>query len=72
MIWRTPPMTPQSTVWPSLHDGKRPRLLGEPGAKGRDHLLQQNNGGDHLGLRVGDWKLIREPLKKSVERTGGR
>jgi arylsulfatase A-like enzyme len=34
-------------------------LLGKPGAKGRDHLLQQSNDGGNLGLRVGDWKLIR-------------
>jgi arylsulfatase A len=34
-------------------------LLAEPGARGRDHLLQQNNEGANLGLRVGDWKLIR-------------
>lgn len=35
-------------------------LLGEPEAKGRDHLLQQDNGGNKLGLRVGSWKLVRE------------
>lgn len=35
-------------------------LLGEPDAKGRDHLLQQDNGGNKLGLRVGSWKLVRE------------
>jgi len=34
-------------------------LLGEPGAKGRDHLLQQDNGSGNFGLRVGDWKLVR-------------
>lgn len=34
-------------------------LTGESGAKGRDHLLQQGNDGTNLGLRVGDWKLIR-------------
>jgi len=34
-------------------------LLGQPGAKGRDHLLQQDNNGENLGLRVGDWKLVR-------------
>lgn len=35
-------------------------LLGESGAKGRDHLVQQDNGqGGNFGLRVGDWKLIR-------------
>ncbi len=34
-------------------------LLGKEGAKGRDHLLQQDNNGAKLGLRVGDWKLVR-------------
>lgn len=34
-------------------------LLGEPAAKGRDHLLQQSNDGTNLGLRAGDWKLVR-------------
>ncbi len=38
-------------------------LLGKSGAKGRDHLLQQDNGGSgNFGLRAGDWKLVR--LKK--------
>jgi len=35
-------------------------LLGEPGAKGREHLIVQDNGrGGNYGLRVGDWKLLR-------------
>lgn len=34
-------------------------LLGESGAKGREHLLQQSNDGRNLGLRAGDWKLVR-------------
>ena len=34
-------------------------LLGEPGAKGRDHLLQQDNNGLNLGLRMSEWKLLR-------------
>ncbi|MDF1816993.1 MAG: arylsulfatase [Verrucomicrobiales bacterium] len=34
-------------------------LLGEQGAKGRDHLVQQGNRSDNLSLRVGDWKLLR-------------
>lgn len=34
-------------------------LLGEKEGKGRDHLLQQNNAGNQLGLRVGQWKLVR-------------
>ena len=34
-------------------------LLGKSGAKGRDHLLQQDNGSGNFGLRVDDWKLVR-------------
>ena len=35
-------------------------LLGKPGAKGRDHLVQQDNGvSGNFGLRAGDWKLVR-------------
>jgi arylsulfatase A len=34
-------------------------LQGQPGAKGREHLLQQDNGSGNFGLRVGDWKLVR-------------
>lgn len=38
-----------------------PVLLGEKGAKGRTELVQQDNGGQKgsLGLRSGDWKLMR-------------
>lgn len=35
-------------------------MLGKPGAKGRDHLVQQDNGGGSFGLRQGNWKLIRQ------------
>jgi arylsulfatase A-like enzyme len=34
-------------------------LLGGPAAKGREYLLQQDNAGNNLGLRSGDWKLVR-------------
>ena len=35
-------------------------LLGEEGAKGRDHLVQQDNGGrGNWGFREGNWKLHR-------------
>ena len=35
-------------------------LLGEKGAKGRAHLVQQDNGrSGNLGFRAGEWKLIR-------------
>jgi len=41
-------------------------LLGESGAKGRNHLVQQDNGkGGNYGLRVGDWKLQRHDSGKS-------
>ena len=34
-------------------------LLGRPGGKGRNHLLQQDNGSGNFGLRTGEWKLVR-------------
>lgn len=34
-------------------------LTGQVSAKGRDHLVQQDNGSGNYGLRVGDWKLVR-------------
>lgn len=41
-------------------------MLGEKGAKGRDHLVQQDNGrGNNYGLRVGNWKLQRHDSKKA-------
>jgi len=39
-------------------------LLGKPGAKGRDHYVQQDNGGTgNFGFRVGNWKLVRYETK---------
>lgn len=39
-------------------------LMGKKGAKGRDHLVQQDNGkGGNYGLRVGNWKLQRHDSK---------
>eukprot|EP00095_Tigriopus_kingsejongensis_P007740 snap_masked-scaffold2183_size19248-processed-gene-0.6 protein:Tk07740 transcript:snap_masked-scaffold2183_size19248-processed-gene-0.6-mRNA-1 annotation:"hypothetical protein" len=39
-----------------------PALLGTAGAKGRDHILQQDNGGrGNFGLRMGPWKLVHYP-----------
>ena len=39
-------------------------LLGQPGAKGREHFVQQDNGGTgNFGFRVGDWKLVRYETK---------
>jgi arylsulfatase A-like enzyme len=35
-----------------------PALLGQSGARGRDHLVQQANSSDNVGLRSGNWKLI--------------
>ncbi len=40
-----------------------PALLGESSAKGRDHLLQQDNNGTNYGLRAGEWKLVRMKAK---------
>ncbi len=41
-------------------------LLGKKGAKGRDHLVQQDNGkGGNYGFRVGKWKLQRHDSKKA-------
>jgi len=34
-------------------------LLGKPEATGRDHILQQGNHDEPLGLRQGNWKLLR-------------
>ena len=40
-------------------------LLGKKGAKGRTHLVQQDNGrGGNYGYRVGNWKLQRHDSKK--------
>lgn len=49
-----------------------PALLGEAGAKGRDHLLQQDNNGNNLGLRVGDWKLVRQKTPVKTQATVSR
>ena len=39
-------------------------LLGKEGAKGRDHLIQQDNGGrGNFGFRKGKWKLLRHAKK---------
>jgi len=35
-------------------------LLGSQNSKGRDCLVQQDNNGTALGMRVGKWKLIRQ------------
>ena len=40
-------------------------LLGKQGAKGREHLVQQDNGrGGNYGYRVGNWKLQRHDSKR--------
>lgn len=40
-------------------------LLGQPNAKGRDHLVQQDNGnGGNFGFRAGNWKLQRHDSRK--------
>ena len=38
-------------------------LLGKPGAKGRDHLMEQGNGRTGLALRLGNWKILRKKGK---------
>jgi arylsulfatase A-like enzyme len=41
-------------------------LLGTPGATGREHLIQQDNGqSGSLGFRVGNWKLVRHLREKA-------
>lgn len=41
-------------------------LLGKPGAKGREHLVQQDNGRDgNYGFRIGDWKLQRHDSERT-------
>ncbi|MFK8111887.1 MAG: arylsulfatase [Rubripirellula sp.] len=41
-------------------------LLGANGAKGREYLIQQDNGqGGNYGLRAGNWKLLRSDSKKT-------
>ena len=43
-------------------------LLGDKDAKGRDHLLQQDNNGNMLGLRAGEWKLVRPRSADAAEK----
>ncbi|MEM9588735.1 MAG: arylsulfatase [Planctomycetota bacterium] len=46
-----------------------PALLNDANAKGRDHLIQQDNGaGGNYGFRVGDWKLQRHDSMRSKNR----
>jgi arylsulfatase A len=41
-------------------------LLGDKDSKGRDHLVQQDNGrGGNFGLRVGNWKLQRHDSRRT-------
>jgi len=42
----------------------RGALMGESGAKGRDHLVEQGRG---LALREGNWKLLAHPDGKPVK-----
>jgi arylsulfatase A len=45
-------------------------LLGEKGAAGRDHLVQQDNGrSGNYALRVGAWKLQRHDSKRAFNVT---
>ena len=46
-------------------------LLGQPGAPGRNSLVQQDNGqGGNFGFRKGDWKLVRGREQYSQPRAG--
>jgi arylsulfatase A len=47
-------------------------LLGQPGAKGRDHLLGQDNGSGNFGLRAGQWKLVRLKQRGKSQATVSR
>jgi arylsulfatase A len=41
-------------------------LLGVAGARGRDHLIQQDNGEKgNFGFRAGNWKLVRHDSKSA-------
>jgi len=43
-----------------------PALLGDDDAKGREHLIQQDNGrSGKYGFRAGDWKLVRTSRGKN-------
>jgi arylsulfatase A len=45
-------------------------LLGKPGANGRDHLIQQDNGqAGNYGFRAGNWKLQRHDSRRTRNRT---
>jgi arylsulfatase A len=44
-----------------------PALLGNPDAKGRDHLIQQPNRGPTLALRIGDWKVLSYASAKPIK-----
>lgn len=61
---------PESACLDSLN--MLPALLGEGDAKGRDHLLQQDNGGTNFGLRMGEWKLVRAKVKTKTQATVSR
>lgn len=51
-------------------------ILGEKSAKGREFLIQQDNGNGNFGLRMGQWKLVRQKVnpkkeaKKDVAKAG--
>ncbi|MFM7181647.1 MAG: sulfatase family protein [Verrucomicrobiales bacterium] len=47
-------------------------LIGETGAKGRTNLLQQDNNGQKLGLRAGNWKLVKVGKGKGPKSPGNQ
>lgn len=57
---------------PTTTDGLSilPTLLGEPGQKQHDHLYwEYHSGGSAQAVRFGDWKAIRNKVKKSPDST---
>ena len=59
--------TPPPGAFPDAADVSG-ALVGTADAKGRDALVQQDNGSGRLGYRSGTWKLVRVP--KGRERGG--
>ena len=52
-------------AFPDSFDVSR-ALLGERGAQGREHLVQQDNGqAGNYGFRVGSWKLVRHDSRSA-------
>jgi arylsulfatase A len=62
--------TPPADTFPDSQD-LLAALLGQPEGKGRESLIQQDNGtSGRFGFRSGTWKLVREPAGKGQPRAG--